>query len=236
MITAEQEQQVSGAMELLSAYIANPPWEEWMVEVFSDAIAYAAEMLELSGDEVLDYLDEEPLGQMAHSHVFEHFVTTETNEDGESVLQAFIRSRVQEDKSFACQYLDAFAHSELALWEVVGKVGKKVEVRRLGSGEPSVLAQLDATNIPKHICIASRLLKLPNDQNIFSFGMLPIERTEAEEILAYLAQVRAEMLETAQAEAQEHEPEDIEAAIREELTDVMFHETLTAWIGQGFEN
>ncbi len=236
MITAEQEQQVSGAMELLSAYIANPPWEEWMVEVFSDAIAYAAEMLELSGDEVLDYLDEEPLGQMAHSHVFEHFVTTETNEDGESVLQAFIRSRVQEDKSFACQYLDAFAHSELALWEVVGKVGKKVEVRRLGSDEPSVLAQLDATNIPKHICIASRLLKLPNDQNIFSFGMLPIERAEAEEILAYLAQVRAEMLETAQAEAQEHEPEDIEAAIREELTDVMFHETLTAWIGQGFEN
>lgn len=236
MITAEQEKQVSGAMELLSAYIANPPWEEWMVEVFSDAIAYAAEMLELSGDEVLDYLDEEPLGQMAHSHVFEHFVTTETNEDGESVLQEFIRTRVQEDKSFACQYLDAFAHSELALWEVVGRVGKKVEVRRLGSDEPSVLAQLDATNIPKHICIASRLLKLPNDQNIFSFGMLPIERAEAEEILAYLAQVRAEMLETAQAEAQEHEPEDIDAAIREELTDVMFHETLTAWIGQGFEN
>jgi hypothetical protein len=95
---------------------------------------------------------------------------------------------------------------------------------------------LDATNIPNHICIASRLLKLPNDQNIFSFGMLPIERTEAEEILAYLSQVRTEMLETAQTEVQDHEAEDIEAAITEELTDVMFHETLTAWIGQGFEN
>lgn len=238
MITAEQEKQVSGTMELLSAYIANPPWEEWMVEVFSDAIAYAAEMLELSGDEVLDYLDEEPLGQMLHSHVFEHFVTTETNEDGETVLQEFMRTRVQqEEKSFACQYLEAFSHSELALWEVVGKVGKKVEVRRLGSDEPTVLAQLDATNVPNNICIASRLLRLPNDQNIFSFGMLPIEKAEAEEILAYLAQVRTEMLETAQTEeGQSHEAADIDAAIVEELTDMMFHETLTAWIGQGFEN
>jgi hypothetical protein len=238
VITAEQEKQVSGTMELLSAYIANPPWEEWMVEVFSDAIAYAAEMLELSGDEVLDYLDEEPLGQMLHSHVFEHFVTTETNEDGETVLQEFMRTRVQqEEKSFACQYLEAFSHSELALWEVVGKVGKKVEVRRLGSDEPTVLAQLDATNVPNNICIASRLLRLPNDQNIFSFGMLPIEKAEAEEILAYLAQVRTEMLETAQTEeGQSHEAADIDAAIVEELTDMMFHETLTAWIGQGFEN
>jgi len=238
VITAEQEKQVSGTMELLSAYIANPPWEEWMVEVFSDAIAYAAEMLELSGDEVLDYLEEEPLGQMVHSHVFEHFVTTETNEDGETVLQEFMRTRVQqEEKSFACQYLEAFSHSELALWEVVGKVGKKVEVRRLGSDEPTVLAQLDATNVPTNICIASRLLSLPDNQYIFSFGMLPIERTEAEEILAYLAQVRTEMLETAQSEeGQAHEAADIDAAIAEELTDVMFHETLTAWIGQGFEN
>lgn len=238
MITAEQEKQVSGTMELLSDYIANPPWEEWMVEVFSDAIAYAAEMLELSGDEVLDYLDEEPLGQMLHSHVFEHFVTTETNEDGETVLQEFMRTRVQqEEKSFACQYLEAFSHSELALWEVVGKVGKKVEVRRLGSDEPTVLAQLDATNVPNNICIASRLLSLPNNQHIFSFGMLPIEKAEAEEIIAYLAQVRTEMLETAQTEeGQSHEAADIDAAIIEELTDVMFHETLTAWIGQGFEN
>lgn len=238
MITAEQEKQVSGAMELLSAYIANPPWEDWMVEVFSDAIAYAAEMLELSGDEVLDYLEEEPLGQMVHSHVFEHFVTTETNEDGETVLQEFIRARVQqEEKSFACQYLEAFAHSELALWEVVGKVGKKVEVRRLGSDEPTVLAQLDATGIPDNICIASRLLSLPDSKFLFSFGMLPIERTEAEEILAYLDQVRTEMLETAQSEAgPEHDADDIEAAIAEELTDLMFHETLTAWIGQGFES
>jgi hypothetical protein len=45
------------------------------------------------------------------------------------------------------------------------------------------------------------------------------------------------MLETAQTEeGQSHEAADIDAAIVEELTDVMFHETLTAWIGQGFEN
>ena len=81
MITEEQQNQVDAAMEMLSAYIAKDPWEEWMVEVFTDAIAYAAEMLELSADEVLDYLDEQPLGQMAHAHVFEHFVITETNED-----------------------------------------------------------------------------------------------------------------------------------------------------------
>ncbi len=164
MITAEQEKQVSGAMELLSAYVAEPPWEDWMVEVFSDAIAYAAEMLELSGDEVLDYLEEEPQGQMAHSHVFEHFITTETNEDGESVLQEFIRARVQQDeKSFACQYLDALLRSELALWEVVGTEGKSVKVRRLGTDDAAVLVPMDASAIPNNICIASRLLSLPDN-------------------------------------------------------------------------
>lgn len=238
MITAEQEKQVSEAMELLSAYIANPPWEDWMVEVFSDAIAYAAEMLELSGDEVLDYLEEEPQGQMAHSHVFEHFIATETNEDGESALQEFIRARVQQDeKSFACQYLEALNHSELALWEVVGKAGKMVDVRRLGTDEPSVRVPLDASGIPANICIASRLLSLPDNNHTFSFGMLPVERGEAEDILAYLEQVRAEMLETAQnEEGQEYDADDIAAAIKEELGDLMFQETLTAWIAQGFES
>lgn len=238
MITAEQEKQVSGTMELLSAYIAKPPWEEWMVEVFSDAIAYAAEMLELSGDEVLDYLEEEPQGQMAHSHVFEHFVTTETNESGESVLQEFMRARVQqEEKSFACQYLEALSQSKLGLWEVVGKAGKSVDVRLMGADGPTVQVAMDASGIPANICIASRLLNLPGDNHAFSFGMLPIERSEAEDILAYLEQVRGEMQEAAQSEeGQEHDAADIEAAIREELGDLMFQETLTAWIGQGFES
>ncbi|EIJ32831.1 hypothetical protein [Thiothrix nivea] len=237
MITTEQEKQVSGTMELLSAYIAKPPWEEWMVEVFSDAIAYAAEMLELSGDEVLDYLEEEPQGQMAHSHVFEHFVTTETNEDGESVLQEFMRARVQqEEKSFACQYLEALSQSRLGLWEVVGKTGQSVDVRQLGSAEPAVRVSLDAGKIPANICIASRVLDLPGDEHVFSFGMLPIERSEAEDIIAYLEQVRGEMLEAAQGEdGQAYDAEDIEAAIEEELGDLMFQETLTAWVGQGFE-
>lgn len=237
MITTEQEKQVSGTMELLSAYIAKPPWEEWMVEVFSDAIAYAAEMLELSGDEVLDYLEEEPQGQMAHSHVFEHFVTTETNEDGESVLQEFMRARVQqEEKSFACQYLEALSQSRLGLWEVVGKTGQSVDVRQLGSAEPAVRVSLDAGKIPANICIASRVLDLPGDEHVFSFGMLPIERSEAEDIVAYLEQVRGEMLEAAQGEdGQAYDAEDIEAAIEEELGDLMFQETLTAWVGQGFE-
>lgn len=239
VITAEQEKQVSGTMELLSAYIAKPPWEEWMVEVFSDAIAYAAEMLELSGDEVLDYLEEEPQGQMAHSHVFEHFVTTETNEDGESALQEFMRARVQqEEQSFACQYLEALNQSKLGLWEVVGKAGKFVDVRQMGAEEPVVVrVALDAGKIPANICIASRVLTLPGDNHVFSFGMLPVEHSEAEDILAYLKQVRGEMQEAAKSgEGQEYDADDIEAAIGEELEDLLFHETLTAWIGQGFDS
>lgn len=236
MITAEQEKQVSGAMELLSAYIANPPWEDWMVEVFSDAIAYAAEMLELSGDEVLDYLEEEPQGQMAHSHVFEHFVTTETNEEGESVIQEFMRARLQQDeKSFACQYLEALSQSQLALWEVVGKSGKTVDVRKLGTQDEPIRVAMDASAVPANICIASRLLSLPGNVYTFSFGMLPVERSEGEDILAYLEQVRTEMREEGEKVVDEN-ADDINAAITEELTDLMFHETLTAWIAQGFEN
>lgn len=233
-MTVEQDKQVSEVMELLSNYIATPPWEEWMVEVFSDAVAYVAEMLELSGDEVLDYLEEEPQGQMAHSHVFEHFITTETNESGESVLQAFMRTRVQQDQqSYACQYLEALSQSELALWEVVKTVGKQADVRRMGTTEPVIRVQMDAANVPANICIASRLLNVAGEA-VFSFGMLPISRSEAEEILVYLDQVQAEMRETAEQEA-DHDAADVEAAIREELVDLMFHETLTAWVAQGFE-
>jgi hypothetical protein len=238
VITAEQQQQVDDAMELLSAYVAKAPWEEWMVEVFTDAIDYAADMLEISADDVLDYLEEQPLGQMAHAHVFEHFINTETNEDDETVLQAFMRERVQqEENSFSCQYLKALSEAELDLWEVVSfDAGKSAKVRRLGQDEPTVLVPMDATEIPSGVCIAARLLRLPGNDCTFGFGLLPIDRSEAEDILAYLAQVRAEMLEAAEAEeGQQHDENDVEAAIKEELVDVMFNETFAAWIGQGFE-
>ncbi|MBU0656122.1 MAG: hypothetical protein KJ914_13460 [Gammaproteobacteria bacterium] len=237
MITTEQQTQVDAAMELLSGHIAKEPWEEWMVEVFTDAIAYAAEMLELSADEVLDYLEEQPLGQMAHAHVFEHFVTTETNEGGESVLKEFMRTRVQEDKaSFACQYLHALSESKLALWEVVGvKAGEYANVKRMGSDESAVQVPMEADRIPQNLCIAARLLRLPNGEQTFGFGLLPVERKEAEDILAYLQQVRTEMEETARTEEQEYTAEDVEEAIHEELVDLMFHETFATWIGQGFE-
>lgn len=237
MITAEQQKQVDGAMELLSAYIAKAPWEEWMVEVFTEAVDYAAEMLELSADEVLDYLEEQPLGQMAHAHVFEHFVTTETNEGDESVLSEFMRTRVEQDEnSFACQYLKALSKSELAIWEVLNfKAGKTAQVQRLGTDGPTLQVPMEADSIPANICIASRLLQLPDGSYTFSFGLLPVERSEAEDILAYLQQVRTEMLEAARNEDQTCEAADVEAAIAEELIDVIFHETFASWIAQGFE-
>lgn len=237
MITAAQQTQVDAAMELLSAYIANPPWEEWMVEVFTDAVDYAAEMLELSADEVLDYLEEAPLSQMAHAHVFEHFINTETNEDGETVLQEFIRTRLQQEQNaFACQYLKALSESKLGLWEVVGfKSGQFAQVRLWGTKEPVLQVPIEADNMPKDICIASRLLTLPNGEHTFGFGLLPVERSEAEDILSYLAQVRTEMQETAKSEGHAEDAQDVEAAIVEELTDLIFHETFASWIGQGFE-
>lgn len=58
---------------------------------------------------------------MAHAHVFEYFVNTEFNEEGESVLQQFMRTRVEQSAdSYACHYLKALSESELAIWEVVG--------------------------------------------------------------------------------------------------------------------
>lgn len=237
MITAEQQKQVDATMELLSTYITKDPWEEWMVEVFTNAIAYAAEMLELSADEILDYLEEQPLGQMAHAHVFEHFVTTETNEDGESVLQEFMRTRVQqENASFACQYLKALSESELALWEIVSvQSGTSALVKRLGTDDAAVQVPLEAERMPKDLCIASRLLRLPNGDCTFGFGLLPVERKEAEDILAYLQQVRAEMEEAARAEEVTPDADDVEEAIHEEMVDLMFQETLASWIAQGFE-
>lgn len=237
MITAEQQKQVDDVMELLSAYIANPPWEEWMVEVFTDAIDYAAEMLELSADDVLDYLEEPPLGQMAHAHVFEHFITTETNENNENVLSEFIRTRVkQQTDSFACQYMNALNKATLGLWEVISfTAGKAAQVRQLGTSEPIIEVPLEADSIPKNICIASRMLTLEDGSHTFSFGLLPIERTEANDILAYLEQVRIEMLEAAESEGHAQDAADVEAAIREELTDLLFQETFASWISQGFE-
>jgi hypothetical protein len=174
---------------------------------------------------------------MAHAHVFEHFITTETNEDNESVLSEFIRTRVeQQTGSFACQYLNALNKATLGLWEVINfTAGQSAQVRQLGTTEPLFNVPLEADSIPKNICIASRLLTLADGNHTFSFGLLPVDRNEAEDILAYLAQVRAEMLETAQNEGLAQDADDVEAAIQEELTDLMFHETFASWISQGFE-
>lgn len=237
VITPAQQQQVDAAMQQLSDYIAQPPWEEWMVEVFTNAIDYAAEMLDITADEVLDYLEEQPLDQIAHAHVFEHFVNTETNEDGETVIQAFLRHYAQQAQCqpFALQYLTALSKAELALWEVVSfKAGKSAAVRRFGTQEAVIHVPMDVESLPRNMCIAARMLTLPEGLQTFGFGLLPVERTDAEDLTAYLAQVRAEMQETAANEVP-HEMADVEAAISEEMVDLLFHETLAAWIGQGFE-
>jgi len=237
VITAEQ-QQIDAAMERLSAYVAESPWDEWMVEVFTETIDYAAEMLEISDEDILDYLEEPPLGPMAHAHVFEHFVTTETNEDGETVLQAFLRAQLRgESVPYAYSYLQALGNAPLTLWDVVGfKSGEYAEVRRLGTNEPPVQVQMSVTDLPEHICIAARLIRLSDGSHTFSFGLLPIERNEAEDILAYLDQVKGEMLSTAKEETPNQDGKDVDAAIAEELTDLLFSETFAAWIGQGFED
>lgn len=239
MITPQQQQQIDAAMELLSAHIASPPWEEAMVQVFTDAIDYAAEMLEIGEEDVLDYLDEQPLGQMAHAHVFEYFVNTEFNEEGESVLQQFMRTRVEQSAdSYACHYLKALSESELAIWEVIGlKPGQYAQVRRLGSDNAPVNVVTEATSVPQNMCLAARLLALPDGVNTFGYSLLPIERSEAEDILAYLQQVRAEMLEKANSgELENVNAADLEEAIHEEMVDLMFYETLTSWLAQGFED
>ncbi len=227
-----QQQQIEVAMEALSAYIANPPWEEWMVEVFTYAVDYTAEMLEISDEDVLDYLDEPPLGQMAHAHVFEHFVTTETSESGETVLAEFIRKQVKEaDQPLSYQYLQALAKADLALWEIISlKPGVSAQVKRLGSPDQPITVVTEAKSIPQNMCLAARVLQLPNNFNTFGYSILPIEREEAEDILAYLQQVSTE-----HTGADTSSAEDVEASLQEDLVDLLFHETLTSWISQGFE-
>lgn len=236
-MTPQEQQQVDAAMEQLSAYIAQPPWEEWMVEVFTAAIDYAAEMLDITVEDILDYLDEPPLGQMAHAHVFEHFVTTETNEDGQSVLQAFIQQYAQRQASHShgIAYLNALANAPLVLWEVMGvKPGHSISVRRFGTQDTPVSVLLEAEQVPRDMCIAARLITLANGEHTFGFGLLPIEKQEAEDILAYLAQVRDEMLEKT-SDAVQPELADLDTVIAEEMTDLMFNETLASWLSQGFE-
>lgn len=236
MVTPQQQQQIEAVMEALSAYIANPPWEEWMVEVFTYAIDYAAEMLEISDEDVLDYLDEPPLGQMAHAHVFEHFVTTETNESDELLLDEFIRKQGQAGlEPFAQHYLQALAKAELAIWEIKSlKAGVSVEVKRLGTQEKTITVATEAKSIPKNMCIAARVLQLPNGFNTFGYSLLPIEREEADDILAYLQQVREEGALTPESVDKAH-PQGMEANLAEDLADLLFHETLASWISQGFE-
>lgn len=235
-MTAEQ-QQIDAAMERLSAYVAKSPWDEWMVEVFTETIDYAADMIEISDEDVLDYLEEPPLGQMAHAHVFEHFITTETNEDGETALQAFLRTELHgETAPYAYRYLQALGNAPLMLWEVVGfQAGEYAEVRSLGTSDAVTRVQMGVSSLPDKICIAARMIQLSDGSHTFSFGLLPIEQNEAEDILAYLAQVRGEMLDTAKEEAAGQDSADVDAAIAEELTDLLFSETFAAWIGQGFE-
>lgn len=234
-MNANQEKQINEVMELLSDYIATPPWEEGMVEVYSDAVAYVGEMLELTEDEVLDYLEEEPQNQMAHAHVFEHFATTVPNDDGETAVQAFMRTRVEQDGSYACRYLEALQRSELAIWEVLQSGGKQAQVRRLGSNGSAITVTLDTVErIPSEICVAARLLDV-DGVKLFGFGMLPIFRLDADEILAYLAQVEEETRRTAQQEA-DADPQAVELVVQEEMADLLFHETLAAWVAQGFED
>lgn len=233
----QAQEQVDSVMEQLSGYISHAPWDEWMAEVFEEALAYTADALDLSIDEVLDYIDEEDtLGRMAHAHVFEHFVTTEENESGETVLQAFLRQHVDPAKlPKGYQYLQALADSKLGIWEVVDVKGKTAKLKLLGQDTPIFDVNIDIQNLPKNVCIATRVLALPNLQNILGFGLLPLEREDAIDTLDYLAAIRGEILAQLAAEQPHLSEAERQQLLQEELNDLLFYETFASWIGQGFE-
>ena len=186
--------EIDKAVGGLLKYLDREPWNELFKEFYDALIAEAAELLDLSDEELSEIVGESGYQGMLFGVVFEEFATLPGEEGEMSLIHEYLKRRGWKERPRGRRYLEQLGGSRLGLWEVVGvKPGAWIEVRPYGTGNKPlrVFEKTGSQSIVKWDCLLARPLKV-FDRWIFSGGMLRLPRERAEEIEEMLAALEVE--------------------------------------------
>ena len=129
---------VDKATENLVKWAARDEWEEPHAEIYAAHIDPAADIVDMSGDEIAELLGDSAI--MLHVFITEDFFTARFGEDDElNLIDDYLKRRGWREAVSARRYLEALRDSHVSLYEIVDiDPGRSVTVRDLILGGEAV--------------------------------------------------------------------------------------------------
>ena len=173
-------------MNRLLKWSNKPQWKEYLGQIYSNHLDFAFNQLNLTEDELIDYLDPEAGGLMHHA-IFEDFLTSFFGADGESnVINDYLKRRGSREPLVGRQYLQALLDSTVSMFEVVELEpnGRTMKVRDLLQEDMTLTIQKSSELNPWVIwdCIGARVFTM-GGKHYFTDGTLLLNRILMKEIV-----------------------------------------------------
>ena len=209
---------VDKAKENLVKWAARDEWEEPHAEIYAAHIDPAADIVDMSGDEIAELLGDSAL--MLHVFITEDFFTARFGEDDEmNLIDDYLKRRGWREAVSARRYLEALRDSHVSLYEIVDiDPGRSVTVRDLLLGGEAVTVdeRLGSKSLARWDHIAARIVTV-NGKEHFTGGTLRFRHEASQELLSVFdemaEQMKEELLEAAE-ETGDESPIELESVRR----------------------
>ena len=194
---------VDKAMENLFKWAARDEWEEPQLEMYDTHIDPAADILDMSGDEIGEVLGDSAF--MLQGFIAEDFFTSRFGKNDElNVIDDYLKRRGWREAVSARRYLEALRDSVVSLYEVVDvDPGRSVTVRDLiiGGEAVTVNEKQGSQSVARWDRLAARIVTV-NGKEHFTGAILPFRREASQHVLFVFdemaRQMKEELLEAAE--------------------------------------
>lgn len=214
--------EIDTAIKHLMAYVdKSDKWRERLEDTARELISKAARTLDVSIDELDEFLSAGPYGHMYFGIAFEETVAVHWHNEPLSLVEQYLEQRGWREGPAGLKYLRALAKSELGFWEITAvQPGAHIDVRPYGSDDPSirVIEKLASESVEPGEALVTRVLELDR-KRIFSGGVLPLSPETAAAVQVQIDDIPGEIREMMDELIAEGEidayPDDLEDAIAE---------------------
>ena len=187
---------VDKAKENLVKWAARDEWEEPHAELYAAHIDPAADIVDMSGDEIAELLGDSAI--MLHVFITEDFFTARFGEEDElNLIDDYLKRRGWREAVSARRYLEALRDSHVSLYEIVDiDPGRSVTVRDLILGGEAVTVdeRAGSKSLARWDRLAARIVTV-NGKEHFTAGILPFRREASQELLSMFDEMAERMKE-----------------------------------------
>ena len=186
---------IEQSLNRLLKWSDKPQWKEYLSHTYSNHLDFAFDELNLTEDELIDYLDPEAGGLMHHV-IFEDFLTSFFGVDGElNVINDYLKRRGSREPLVVRQYLHALLDSTVSIFEVVELEpnGRTMKVRDLLQEDMTLTIQ-KSSELDHWViwdCMGARVVSMSGKHYITNGARL-LSRSLAKEIVVSVNSITRE--------------------------------------------